>query len=904
MHKNRFNMQHPKQTALPMSPSYPYTVDPFLTNQNQDDEDDNDICPVCDGECTCDNKPRSSAPLSMAELSLQYARSTSASMPISAPTPPPSKPALPSLKIKFTVPPSLLGKRRALLANKSKNPAGTTSAIANGGEHSHSLHPIPGPSRPLTPNTLLPKKRGRPPKTLAARPPPKQPSKSALLGTQKKLKLHKSLKDKGMIAKKPVGATKKRRRTITSESSDDMSDRHNPYDPDDDEDAESVQFPTFLSASALSSMSSDDSSSSLSDFDTDSSIEAEEETFILSEVRDKTRFRRELLGEDVQRRNAHNDWIIKPRKKSVGLSDAEMDVDSDATEDEDEEQQAEEMDEEEEETDGRGTGAGYVGLATGWSEDDESSFDADLFFANLSGSDCDSSSSAEGGGGDDGDQSDASSQDSMEAELLHMREELENLPFEVTEGWDGQLVFTNGLSDSQGIVDIDFEVNASQFVVETSSPPPSQDSDVEMSTSDVDDGGYEEDGGEGEGDTTDEELVGEDDLPNERAMRLFHLPFSVSAINPLSTVSPSVSPGPRHRVPFAPQTSLDSPKPADILAGKVFWDSDEHDDFEDGGRSRCGSFSSSRGNGPRKGAFSPVQETRQAIIDDSHTDIPSPHPRFSGRGRGRRVNVVEHLLRRHLLSSRHTFVATADHAPLRLVPSEELGGAAPSSPGMPAAEPIGLDDVLEASFLDPDPADQSTLTNPQTVAEAATGDSRKHLKNLSRWDLISVGAFRQTRENGFDGEWGSSPDARHTSGTSANYSSIMKSSPLSAMLWPNNSTTTTNGKGKSRKRGAIVPSALSPMILPRGDGDRTPTGYTGGHHNHTNNDNQHNKYPHKTRKELRRERKLKRKGFGPVQRPHQNHQYHSHHHHPNLKSRSSSSAQRSSFLSSVPPLNL
>lgn len=252
------------------------------------------------------------------------------------------------------------------------------------------------------------------------------------------------------------------------------------------------------------------------------------------------------------------------------------------------------------------------------------------------------------------------------------------------------------------------------------------------------------------------------------------------------------------------------------------------------------------------------------------------------------------------MSSRHTFAATSDHSPLRLLPSVELG-AAPTSTEMPAAEPIGLDDVLEASFLDPDPADQSTLTNPQTLAEAATG---KHLKNLSRWDLISVGAFRQTRENVLDGEWGSSPDTRHTAGTSANYSNIMKSSPLSAMLWPNNSTTTTNGKGKSRKRGPIVPSALSPMILPRGDGDRTPTGYTGGHHNHTNNDNQHNKYPHKTRKELRRERKLKRKGFGPVHRPHQNHQYHSHHHHPNLKSRSSSSAQRSNFLSSVPPLNL
>ncbi len=66
------------------------------------------------------------------------------------------------------------------------------------------------------------------------------------------------------------------------------------------------------------------------------------------------------------------------------------------------------------------------------------------------------------------------------------------------------------------------------------------DDDDEMGEDD----GYDEgSGGDGSGDTTDEELVGADALPNARAMRLFSLPLSVSAIDPLSTVSsPAVSP--------------------------------------------------------------------------------------------------------------------------------------------------------------------------------------------------------------------------------------------------------------------------------------------------------------------------------------------------------------------------
>jgi hypothetical protein len=160
----------------------------------------------------------------------------------------------------------------------------------------------------------------------------------------------------------------------------------------------------------------------------------------------------------------------------------------------------------------------------------------------------------------------------------------------------------------------------------------------------VDDGGYEEDAGEGEGDTTDEELVGEDDLPNERAMRLFNFPFSVSAINPLSTVSP-VTPSSKRGGPrmFAAGDRVESPSPADILAGRLGWDSaDEMDELFDNvqrGRRGVKFEGDSIKLGPRKGVFVPTQETKKVVIDGSQTEVPSPHPRFNNRRR-RRFNAV------------------------------------------------------------------------------------------------------------------------------------------------------------------------------------------------------------------------------------------------------------------------
>ncbi|KAG5338676.1 hypothetical protein C0989_006644 [Termitomyces sp. Mn162] len=689
------------------------------------------------------------------------------------------------------------------------------------------------------PSSSQPKRRGRPPKALAATRP-KTPKKTS--------------------------------RRVASTDFSDLSDVDRRYaSPDDDDDAQSGLFPTFVSASAFSSRasSSDAESSELSSFDdSDSSIEAEEEKFIVSEMEGRARVRRELFGDDVpKKRDPHNAWVIRPRKKSVGPSDVEMDVDTDATEDEDVDED-EDADPDEEETDERTTGAGYVGLATGWTEDeDESSFDADLFFANLSDSEDHGSSSMSDGEGDNGDHSDIESVVASIPTLPSMPPELE-----IQERWDGQIVFTNGLREGQGMLDRDFEAHALSFA--ETSPSSSPESDVEMS--DVDDGGYEQDADEGDGETTDEELVGEDHLPNERAMRLFMTPFSVSAINPMSTMSPAVSPGPRDRRSFS--RSIDSPKPADILSGRVFWDSDDHDEYEES-TMKSSSQVSSTTQGPRRGHFAvPTKDARQAIIDDLHKDIPSPHPRFRRRRTSfAHLKSVEDMLQRRLAIHQPPILCAS--LPLHAPAVDKVVTMAPETE-MANAELVDLDDVLEPSILDPEPSDTQTISTDN--------ESRKLLRSFNRWDVVSVGAFRQSRESA-EGGWAS----ESTPANKTDYGSMMKSSPLSTMLWHNKANTSPR---RSRKMSVII----SPVILPVRDGDRTPT-----NSHHQQNNQRNDNYPHKTRKELRRERKLKRKSYGALHQTHQRHQHHhQHQHHPNMKSRSTSSSQRNNFFSSVPPLNI
>ncbi|KAJ7132073.1 hypothetical protein C8R44DRAFT_772974 [Mycena epipterygia] len=852
---------HPKHQTPAMSPSHPHTVGAAASPLAREEDEDNDICPVCDGECTCANKPRPAITIS----TLNASSSSSIPAPAIASSSTASQvvmPKLPSLKIRLTIPPSMLGKRQASFGN-SKSVRPTTSASAAGGGTS-TASPRPSTSFSSQYGTV-PKRKGRPPKPLPSRQLGIKPSNDALAFYHPSQTAHRrkptapkksgipriptKLKGKGTTVKK--SSASKRRRVESSESSSELSDVDNHFHfNDDNDDARSVQFPTFVSASALSSSSESDMVS-LSGFDSDSSMEAEEENFIVAEESrsaEKSRVRRELLGEDGQkRRTPHNNWVIRPRKRSVGPSDVEMDVDSDATEDEEEEEE-QEAEEDDDEPDGLPVGSGYIGVATGWSEaedDQESSFDADLFFANLTDSEEDDDHSSppdeNDERADDGDQSDLDSMSLSDAALAglipRLRRDLENLPFELTEGWDGQVIFSNGLGEGRGLLDVDFEVNSS--LVETSASP-SQDSDNEDMETD-------EDFGIEGGDTTDEELVGEDHLPNERAMRLFNLPFSVSSINPMSTMSPSASPAPRNRRPFGSQGNVDSPKPADILSGRVFLeDSDNPDEFDDDVNAQS---VSSRGNGPRTGSFIPG-DTIRAVIDDTHTSVPSPHPRVRGHGRGKSASHFGRTSPRHSLPSRQLSLPPLSQPSFQLLSSSELT----TSPELPPAQTIDLDDVLDSAFLDSEPSDGQAPASP-------TEQSRKHL-NLSRWG------------------WGSD-----TPGSTADFGNVMRNSPLSSMLWQDKDVTSS-----ARQPPFSLPSRAR-------DGDRTPTNATA----HTQAPPHQQDVPTKSRKESRRERKVKQKnmGLGYERPPHQQHYFRQHH--PNSKTRSSSSSQRTNFFNTSPP---
>lgn len=713
-------------------------------------------------------------------------------------------------------------------------------------------------------------------------------------------------KAQGTIPKKVSGSKnkKKKRALFGGGSASDHGDHSaDDLDDDDDDDTESGQFPTFVAASDLSRSSASDSSDSGSEsasFDSDSSLEAEEDSYILAEQRrhDKARVRRELLGDESHRRkdahnNNNNNWVIRPRKKSVGLSDVDMDGESDdLTEDEDEDEDEELCDEEEdEETDGQAPSVIYTGLATGWSDDEESSFDADIFFDNLSDTNSDDSSS----GDEPADLQDAQA-DVMASSISSLQRSTD---LEMTEGWDGQIVFTNGCDDGQGVLDLAFEATAAQLLASDTASI-SQDSDVEMGSEmgmgGGDDGDEEIDSVISDGETTEEELVDASGLPTSRAMRLFRWPTSVSSINPSFTVSPTVSPAPHNRRSTTSHHRK-SPRPADILARKVFCDDSDHSQTDSGEGSAPSPIRRiSRGGVPIMGHFEQARDVTQktAILTGSNKDVPSPFPRLAHRhrridsGSGGSFSSMMDVRGR---TSRLTIFTPSSTLP---PPSSSDEPSSQTTPEPSLAEPIELDDVLDSSYLDSEP--EMSLGN----GTASEGELHRHLQSLSRWDRVPVGTFRFTRESAASSNdipsspgWASEPPKTATSDV-LSYSNVMKSSPLSTMLWHDKGPPPKATPGKNR---SVV---ISPVLLPVRDGDRTPTHVL---HNQPSHNQQP---PHKTRKESRREMKmLKRKTHGPVH--HHHHQYHHHNHHPNMKSRSTGSVQRTNFFSSptsVPPLNL
>ncbi|KAH9044246.1 hypothetical protein EDB84DRAFT_813335 [Lactarius hengduanensis] len=861
---------------------------------HQVDEEDDDICPICEGACTCNSKSIVPIPTPCPPTPNQ-----NTSQIIPSPSVPTHSATVAPLKIKLTI--------SAALLTRTRLP--TTSATSKSQNKNPDTH-------------NRPKRLGRPPKIAIRTKPHADPTSKA--------------KDKKLTRPKdtPKDTTGKssKRQTICGKGNDHPQrgpgsgsaisrsqdtdaggpiTSYNQFNPNHD-------FPTFVSADEFSSAnessagsSSSSEESELTDF-SDSSIADEEENFIRTteeqraRAHDKARVKRELLGDGLaKRKERQTDWEIRSRTKSVSPSDNGMDVDSDESDDEAEEGAEDAEDNEGEDEDENDVGPArrpYVGIATGWTEDEESSFDADLFFAGLNDSDSGQEPSTTHG------QNAAVDTDEDSSSLDVEPSSLTQGVFEITEGWDGSVIFTNGLQDGQGLLDWDFEANAAQLLTEATATSDhgsgsDADADVRMSGSEADMGDGENDSLEEveskDGDTTEEELVDEDGLPTARAMRLFRPPVAqFYSINPLSTMSP----GPHAEDAF----SNLSPQPSDILAGHGFADEDE--DVPEPPMSEIGSTllsaSSDRGTPrfPLMGTFeaSGTDSLRRAVIDGSQHTVPSPFQRSRRRRFSGSVSAqsASRTRDRSLSLSYASFTMSPTHFGLPSLSDDPIL----TSPCLPLTEPIRLDDVLDTSILDSDPVDApATPSKPYDIIgepETSTTDDReRHLQNLSRWDRIPMSTFRHTRESG------------HVSDGPSNlaYGDIIRSSPFNG-VWPsdrghNKPSGSPSKKGKGKRKGSLT-MVISPVILPvrDRDGDHTPNGPTIGQNNH----NPLHSKPRKD-KESRRDKMHKRKTLmgTAIGRRHQQ-QHQSHAHHPNSKGRASGSIQRPGVFSggSVPPLSL
>lgn len=437
----------------------------------------------------------------------------------------------------------------------------------------------------------------------------------------------------------------------------------------DSDGTESVQFPTFISVISTAS-DNDDSASTMTSFDSDSSIRAEEETLILAEQRAKVR--REILnGEEswhMEKRKwdhlrNNNNWEIRPRKRSVGPEDGDGDSESDS----DSEM---EVEEEEEEEEGDGDDDPDIrygrGMVTGWQSDDDD-FDAELFFATLTdssgpGSDADAEDGEDSGDehSDNSDLSAISMTEAAAAGLLSSSPFGAACPLVVTEDWDGRLVFANGLKEGQGVLDVHFEVNAARrhqnIREEMEVDVEDTEGTLERNEDEDEEDFISEDGGE----TTDDMLDHRSGISTPQGVPLpFRCPTPpVASIDPSSTFSPIVG---SRRKRFM-RGALDSPKPADILAsaGRIVWESGAGDSnvvrspttsVAAASPPETAPSSSHSRQMPSMGSFSLISADpkRRAVIDGTKAVFspftrPRRAQRRSGRGRKRTAAGVSILI--------------------------------------------------------------------------------------------------------------------------------------------------------------------------------------------------------------------------------------------------------------------
>ncbi|KAG6381521.1 hypothetical protein JVT61DRAFT_106 [Boletus reticuloceps] len=296
------------------------TVAVAVNHISPDDDEDNDICPVCDGDCTCNNGPHPLPP-NVSHGNARFVATPTASTASSAP----ALRAQP-LKIKLIVPPSIQNKARGLgsapknsrsedspaasngVAGSSSVSSHLASAIAGHGQHSSS-DPI-GPKRrrrasmaaaiaiardgatnalsdrkirgnavntlPQSQSNLSSHTYAQRPVTSRATRPQVQTSKSNLAASRHTSKSQ----AKGTIANR-LDSIKKKQKSLG-----DLADSHlQPSVVDDDgDDVSSGRFPTFVSADGLASEASDssdsESDSDASGFGSDLSLAAEEENLL------------------------------------------------------------------------------------------------------------------------------------------------------------------------------------------------------------------------------------------------------------------------------------------------------------------------------------------------------------------------------------------------------------------------------------------------------------------------------------------------------------------------------------------------------------------------------------------------------------------------------------------------
>ena len=246
------------------------------------------------------------------------------------------------------------------------------------------------------------------------------------------------------------------------------------------------------------------------------------------------------------------------------------------------------------------------------------------------------------------------------------------LSFDLTESWDGQFVFGSGLKDGETILDLSFETplnldprqrpqRSNQdnlpamngYETPATAPETETAEDDEFVTDDSD------------GDTTEDELVLDlNGLPTPRNLVLLQFPASVGTVDPKSTYSPCESPTHRPRQlggTLEPSTPLDSPRPADILSGKLFFGKNTSK------RPNAKSTTSSPVKfQPQMGVFDTkeVTPTKKFIVSNKTKQLPSPFPsirrlrrRSSWHSRKKSLSGVSNLLiSLNVRSSIHSFM--------------------------------------------------------------------------------------------------------------------------------------------------------------------------------------------------------------------------------------------------------